>query len=527
VRGRAQLVLLRSIFSSRRSVAANRRLAEWNRKFGELQVKVQKPKSLKFRKGTSAINEVAANKMTDEQWLRAIAKHNREYTRFRQDGKYVHGADDWSKLLENQVKKNPERFAILMLQFPTDTHQNYFQAVLRGITDANLDVQIVLQACQRCHQLSNKPCSRWICQPISKLAKLPLPNDALEIVTWYATQDPDPSQESWRTKTPGGEYYHENDQNYFHEVLIEGINSVRGVAAEAVGELIFYDGNRIPYFLKTLQALVRDPSIAVRSCVAETLTAVLKHDRELATSLFQQLCDADEILLGTPHIERFLLYALQTHFEVLESILQRMITSELPEVAMAGARQACLASLDNEQARPFAQLCLSGTDTQRLGAAQVFSANLHQTHFRLFCEEALKQLFNDPNEKVRTETAKCFHNFEGEELSDHVNLIESFIQSSAFTTDHFYLFYALENTTAKLPDVTCLVCERFLDAVGQEVADTRTHSAVDANTVSQLLVRVYSQSKNETIRTRCLDLIDRMTRMEVYGLKEVLERYDR
>ena len=76
--------------------------------------------------------------------------------------------------------------------------------------------------------------------------------------------------------------------------------------------------------------MVRDPSIAVRSCVADVLTAVLKHDRELAIRLFEQLCDTEDALLKTHYVERFLFYALQTHFEKLRPIVERMIVSLEP-----------------------------------------------------------------------------------------------------------------------------------------------------------------------------------------------------
>jgi len=525
-RGYAQFVLLEGIAPSRRSTFVIRRLQEWRRKFGEIDVK--EPKSIEVISVPSPISENAADKMNDKQWLKAIARYHRnENMRYRRGDHYVGGAIELSRVLEAQVRKEPTRFAKLINHFPDSAHLAYFEAVLRGITDVGLDVQTVLQVCQRCHQLPNRPCGRYICEPISKLAKLPLPNDALDLVAWYATQDANPKEETWRTKVPGGKYYRENGHGLGHEILTQSINSVRGVAAEAIAELIFYDSNRVTHFLPTLKMMVDDPSIAVRSCVAATLIAVLRHDRDLAVNLFQKLCATEEILLATHHVERLLLYALQTHFDALLPILKQMINSDQQEVAMTGARQACLAALDNELVRPLAQLCLSGTDAQRLGVAQVFASNLKQARFRSFCEEALKQLFNDPNEKVRTETEKCFGGIANAELKEFVGLIEAFVHSKAFPANHFYLMHALENTVAKLPDITCLVCERFLDVVGLEAADTRTHSAVEAHTLSQLLLRIYSQSKNAAIQTRCLDLIDRMIQMEIYGLKEALETFDR
>ncbi len=43
--------------------------------------------------------------------------------------------------------------------------------------------------------------------------------------------------------------------------------------------------------------IVRDKSIAVRSCAAEALTAMLNYDRDLAVKLFVTLCDTEDILI--------------------------------------------------------------------------------------------------------------------------------------------------------------------------------------------------------------------------------------
>ncbi len=519
--GYAQLVLLEGIAVSRRSPKVRGRLSELYRKFGENAV--QPPEPMEVRSVPSPVPDNAADKMSDKQWLKAITKYKTDDVRdrYRRDGRLLGGVSQLSNLLERQTKKQPSRFAELIQNFPDDTHVSYFDAVLRGIADTGLDVDSVLRVCRHCHQLPNRPCGRWICDPISHLAESTLPNEALEVVAWYATEDPNPQEESWRTQTPSGDFY------YGGKVLDAGINTVRGRAAQAMGELIFYDGDRIALFLPTLKRMVVDPSIAVRACVANALIGVLRHDRDLAVDLFKQLCETEDVLLKTNYVDHFLYYALQTHFEALEPILHRMLSSEDAEVATTGARQACLASFVVDGARPLVEHCLSGNKPLRMGAAKVFAVNLDKARCRVLCESALLRLFNDSEEEVRSEAAMCFGDLEGEQLGDCIKSVEAFIDSPAFATNPDPLIRALEKTTAKLPDLTCLICERFLDVAGTDAADIRTGRAFDARTVSQLLVRVYSQSKDQAIQSRCLDVIDRMTQMHIYGLHEVFDQFER
>ena len=275
------------------------------------------------------------------------------------------GAHELSGVLERQTKEDPERFAHLSLRFPDGTHRYYFDAVLRGMAEAGVSMETLLRVCRRCHELPGRPCGRWICPAVEKAAEHALPEELLEILAWYATEDPDPERELWRTNAGSGQPYYGGD------ILTAGINSARGRAAEAIAALIFRDAERTPIFSQTLERMVKDPSIGVRACVSSALTAVLNYDRNLAVELFKRLCDTEDVLLGTRGVENFLFYAARTHFGQLEPILERMVDSKDATVAAVGARQACVASLDVEEARPLAEKCLSGTEAQREGAAEV------------------------------------------------------------------------------------------------------------------------------------------------------------
>jgi hypothetical protein len=528
-RGYPQLVLLDAIEPSRRTEAATRRLQEWIRKFTDLQLlkpsgRIEPPRSIQAGFVGSPVPQSAADNMTDEQWLSAMARYDNDKPEswLQRNGEFVGGAGELSRLLENQVKKEPARFAFLLLRFPDNTNSLYFDAVLRGIADVGLDVETVLQVCQRCHQLPQKPCGRWICWLVGKLAELPWLEEAFDIMTWYALEDPDPEQEWWRTETSRGQVY------YGGNILEAGINSTRGSAVEAIAKLIFANKNRASYFQQSLQQIVQDSSIAVRSCAAEALTSMLNYDRELAVSLFKQLCETEDVLLGTQAVEQFLYYALETDFEALATIVERMIISELPEVVNVGARQACLISLVREEARWLAELCMSGTEAHRMAAAEIFVANLRNAHLREFCENALIQLFNDSSEEVRSQAARCFLHFEGEELGDYISLVEAFVDSPAFSTDDNNLIHALEETTAKLSDaVTYRVCDRFLEGLRSDDSDVRQRAGIKADKVSKLLLKLYNQSKDQELQLRCLNLIDFMSQMEVYGLAEALTEYER
>ncbi|MEM8777967.1 MAG: hypothetical protein AAGF26_03660 [Cyanobacteria bacterium P01_G01_bin.49] len=519
-RGYGQCVLLSAIVPSRCSETITRKLEELERKFipmgwVEAPGKIEPPESLEVYTIGSPIPEEGSEKMTDEQWLKAIVTYNNDLSDFK-DGRVKGGAGGLSIVLEKQVKQKPLRFASLIKQFPNDTNVSYFNAVLRGIaeTEESVDIEIVRSICQHCHQLPQHPCGKSMSYLFEKLAKLPWTISDFEILIYYALNDPDPSTELWKTQTNSSNFDNRED------ILGVGINSNRGRAVYSIAKLIFADKSRASHFSTVLEQIVKDPSTAVRSCAAIVLTAMLNYDRDMAVRLFLELCKTDEEFLGTKTVGKFLYYALQTHCQELKPVLEQMITSELPKVVRTGARQACLLSLVNEEVSDLANHCLSGTENHRLSAAEIFVANLRSAHFREFCKRSLIQLFNDSDEKVRALTASCFRRFEGEELGNYINLVEAFIDSEAFKDKAYDLIHGLEKTTAKLSElVTLSVFERFIKNLGTYSDGTEI--------ASKLLIRMYSEAEDKDLKLLCLDIIDDMTLYEKYGIYEALQQFER
>lgn len=514
--GYEQFVLLDAIEPSRRSALVNRRLQEWRRKFRAIGLldaseEIEPPRAIEADFIDSPVPRQIVDRLTDAQWLKAIA-HYRSDERsswFERNGKWVGNARELASLLENQVKKQPSRFAALVQQFPNDTNPCYFDAVLRGVAEIGVDVETVIQLIHRCHQLPNRHHGQSLAWLIGKLADLAWTPEVFETLIWYALHDPSPEH-----VTGGG-------------LLTIGLNTVKGSAATAIAKLLFADKNRASYFQEVLEAMVKDPSIAVRACVAEALIALLNYDRDLAVNLFLELCTTEDSLLGTQTVEQFIYYAVQTHFEMLQPILERMITSHDPKVIEAGSRQACVASLNIEGAKPLAARCLSGTTAHRLGTAKVFVANFRSAHFRAFCETALSHLFHADDETLRDQAARCFLHLKRDELSNYVELANQFVQSPAFRRNSHDLIRALEETTASVPDLAYRVCDRYISNLKERnTGNERVYLAADS--VTPLLAKIYSQStRNSRLQSQCLDLIDQLAEMEVYGLEKTFEQFER
>lgn len=515
--GYAQYTMLESIAPTRLSGTALRRLQQWRRKFGSYEKILPVVSSGSVH---SPVPERAATKMSDNQWLQAIAHYPNEYLHQTRKGLFVGGSHELAGLLQVSTRQEPARFAALVFRFPSGTNLFYFNSVLEGLVDSNLELETVMAVCQYCHNLPNHPCGISICRLIGSYLKKELPSEFIEMLGWYATQDPDPERETWRAEQEGETVYHGG------RIIDAGLNSVRGYAADMMANLIFEDANRVPFFLPYLRLMVHNPRISVRAWVAEALTATLNYNRDLAVELFVELCEIDEELLKTETVERFLSYALYSHFKLLEPLIKRMLKSTIEQVVQSATRLVCVVALSREEARPFLGLSFKGSEIQRKGLAEIVARNLSLPSCSSLCENYLIQLFEDENDQVRAATATCFMYLKSDQLGDFTNLVESFVNSQAFEEGYKELVQALERTTAKLPDITCSVCEKLLSRADGAVKDTTSEIGFNVHVVSKIIVRIYDQTTNPQIKQRCLDLLDEMMQKGIY-VDQAIEAYER
>jgi hypothetical protein len=515
--GRATFVLLSAILPDFRSKVAKARFHELERKFGKPD---QPPRGVGIYQIGSPIVKEAATKMTNEQWLRAIAKYQREERPSRWDEPEKGGAAELAGTLREFVRNEPERFALLSLEFPSGTNPVYIDRTIDGLKGSAIHADLKLAVCRKAYTESCVECGTAIADLLGSIEE-PLPDDALQMIDWLATEHPDPNKELWDTEAWGGKPY------YGGNIHGHGINTTRGRSAEAVGDLISRDKRYLEFFHSTLDRLVSEPSLAVRSCAASTLLAVARHDTMLAIKLFQRLVSNDERLLGTPYVDRFIYYSLRDHFKELRPIIERMMRSVIPALSRAGSRLASLATFHDDSAADLVNEAMSGTAPQRHGVADVAAANIGHAECRAWCETRLVQFFNDTDAEVRKEAATCFRHLEKEPLEAYESLIIDFCESAAYQDDSSSILHMLEGSIHRLPGITCTVCEKFLDRFSSEAADISTSRAADSPTVAKLIFRTYHQHQQDSLARRCLDLIDQMCLEGLRDVKDQLEEYER
>lgn len=528
IRGMIQLELLRALDAARLSSSAKSKLQELEHKFP--RVENEKPASSDVSMVGPPIPPQAQAKMSDEQWLKAMRKYAGVQHRHDRPTISSGGEQQLANSLQDQSKNDPVRFIALAEQMADDLPSSYFDGILLGVANTstpnataksspNLDQMVSL--IRRVHRIPNKPCGRWIAFLIEKWPGQIWPEDVIDAVRWYAVNDPDPEKELWKAKSARGQVYYGGD------VHSAGMNSVRGSIAGAIAHLLFDNPARLERLRDGLDHLVHDKSIAVRSCTVEPLLAVLNSDTSLAISWFTECVSADAVLLGTRDVERFLYFAGHRDYQAVRPIFQTMLSSTNTEVVASASRQICLAALSLGQAKNDAESVRNGIAAMRKAAADVYAENVANETVGAVCRDLLIQFLTDEDEEVRVEAASAFRRISQIATAEQAKLLKAFLGGNPDQDALEEVVRALEDSPVQLPDLVCRLVEQCIDAFRDVASDISKAGSMAAMDLSKIVIRLYTQTEDAGIRSRCIDLIDKMELYSFIGLSDELQRLDR
>lgn len=531
-RGYAELLVLRSLDKSRISGRTALRIEELERKFPNRTDEIVEEDHASMASVVgSPIAAKAAEIMTDDHWISAMQKYDGSTDRF------LGGPIELSRSLAAFARKDRPRFAALVTRMPDDVDSVYFSAILDGLCSrytslskeekeadqkdiGSTPTELFLRVIDRLHALPVQPCGSAVAASIRTLSDRQLPGRVLEIVSYYAISDPDPKTDIWQQGTGGSKYY--GGDPYLH-----GINSVRGEAAEAISSLVYHDNARLEALQPALDALSQDPVVSVRTCAINAFLPLLNFARDTAVELFLKTCGHCQAICATSPFERFVHYAIYTHYQQVRELLQFALACDDTKSIENAARQIILAELGEVDVGADGTNIRSGNETMRKAAAGVYALNISHDVVGDKCAEHLQEFFSDEAESVRQEVANAFCRTPGNRLLQLEAFIARFIESKCFENKSERLLHALKESNVQLPQIICRAAERILEFLGEEGTHIAYHGAMVAHEISTLVVRQYEQTTNDAVKTRCLDLIDQMERSGYLGIGDELNRIDR
>lgn len=519
--GRVSFALLSAMDEARLSDAGRRRLGELRRLFNEEQPSA--PVSITGGFMGSPIPQASAERMNDDQWLRAMAKHNAD----REDWRTLKGgARELSQVLKEEVKKDPGRFCLLALRLGQETHPAYADAILMGLadTEAPVDDELVFQAVRHIASLNNPAHDRWLGWALRRHLKADVPPDLIAVVVDRAVRSTDPKDESLSRESED-----DPDEGERDRLLERGINTARGQGAEILGDLLVHDvdGSRTRLVLPVLDQLAADPSLAVRACVAHLIAACLRHARQEAIAAFRKLIDTDDRVLATRNVEMLAVYIGNGDAEEVKPVIRRMLSSAHVRVRRAGGRLAAYAGLELSADDLLSVARASDDASIRIGAAKVCAGRLPFTANATVAGAAVLQFVDDADQEVRKEAAGVAATLRSKALRPFERELTALIASPSFSDAVSQLLITLDRAPDRVDDLILKCAQRFVEVHGTDAGDIARGAAAEAREVGELLMRAYAQAADTRARATVLDMLDSLLMSGAYGVAEMVDAADR
>jgi hypothetical protein len=486
--------------------------------------------------------DTSLEKISHRAWLdivrnKEIPEENHNWRQVDENHAVTSSVWQFSRSLGNIAKRFPERFGQLSLHFPEDIHPQYVSAILDALRqkDAKTDipegergdwkpacVETVEKILEKFQAGDERDTATSFCRLIRERADDNWSDKTIKRLIYYAITHPD--------LEPGKLNVHCDktaDEASVDELFQNTINCVRGVAAEAIGHLLWNHTDLLEKLRPGIESLVRDPHPAVRMASIEALLPVLNIDRDLAVVWFCEACKDDLRVAASPRAVLFFNYTVSSYFDRISPFIQAMVRSPLEEVAQEGAKEVTARWLFHGLFKQELVECRKGTIPQRKGVAQIASHFLNDEKYSARCQELLLPLLDDPEKDVRAETTNVFRikTFPNESISKE--FLKIYIRSKAFADDPSRIAYSLKEFSGSLvplAEIIFVICEVFSTTLREKSREAGSRVPHTVSDVCSLLLRIYEQSQgssNAEIANLCLDIWDMLFENRVGIIREL------
>lgn len=537
-RGIEQLYLLQAVPRELLTERGELKLRELERKFPNVRAS-ESPTTMRMGIVGSPIPETLARKMSDRDWLGAMAE-------YRGDVRHRHdflkgGARELGGVLVSLTKDDPERFYRLALRMPDDVDDSYVQAILNGLAESTAPAELLFTIIRRFAPHQGRNIKRVIAHVLEKRVKDGLPDDMVRLLEGYVRGDSGEDERWWQRQD-------EDNQARHHDGLNSGpymsyLNSDRGASfralIQALDEQDSDEAKRRKWEL--LEFTSHDPSTALRAGAIEILLYILHEDRESAVSMFERLMDGHPALLRSHFTQEFLRYGLYRYYKRMRPFIVALMNEHHEALQQRGAELACIASIspaalnsDDERsdANELAEKALTGIAPWRRGAARVYATNI-TTEASSSCADGLMRLLDDEDEEVRRFVNGVFHRLPDEQFITLHHFIEAYAASRSLSGEihsftEFLWKHGLLDPVFSLSIVETVLQKDSASTTSASAKASSYRFSGSGEELVRLVLGVYTYPiADKILRKRAMDIFDQLMNVFTGQALMVLDEWDR
>jgi hypothetical protein len=505
------LSLLSAMGEDTLSTSAKRILAEAERRIG-----TERRERAGIIGGTigSPIPEDRIAYMSDEQWLKAIAKYTTEKSDLRT---LRGGVSQLSRALEDAAKQDPERFVELAQKLPDTAHHYYPSALLRalGSPDVIIKPESIFAVIRTFSKLQHPEIQRWIGWPLQRLDPGIVSDDIVHILLDKACEPLIQSDDEDSYRDDGSS--------------IDSINHPQGACIHVLADMAYKDssGRIAKLIAPSLLKLAADPSPSVKVGTARLISVCLRYDEKSACSAFDKLVETPNLnIFSAQEVVSLLSHVTSLRMEKVKELLPQIMAHNNNDSQRLAGQLSAYLGLAKGQTQLLTQAVESPNEKVRVGAGQIL-ANMYLTmDDKDAITEIILNLVNDDSQDVREFSHDLMANLRGEELCVHEHLLISLINSEAFSQCLPQLILTIQEAPDQVDDIAIACAAQFISRYKEEIGDISTSAAGDSQSIAQLLFKAYARADQKK-REEIIDLLDSMLRYNAYGVGEMIGLFEK
>jgi len=496
------------------SPALSRRFTELTRKFKDREPRT--PSGTISGSVRSPIAPERAAKMNDRAWMSAMA------TDWSKGRTFAHGyfrgdAGDLARVLDEEVKKDPERFLALYWHLPPKTPEVFLRAILNGVVDANRgidDVDALITRLER--DGPGRPDEAIFLRLIErKSGAEPGPVALAKLHAIAASGDGRKSGGRVRggqKRQPDPLYKIAMDEGSLLEW--SGRHSNRGKALTILRERAWTGQAEFDDASYLVDKLIEEQAPAhLLALIGAFAQAAIKHgEKARAADWLAAVAARAPLALANDLARRALLWLDRTDHTAAAPIFRTLLRGKHRGMSALAAALIMLRSIDEPRWDLERLDILDGNVQWRCAAAHVISGEVSKDHRDESLNALLASFFSDRSVIVRRVAADVFRRLDTRAMAIHSDLYRSYLSTRYFSGERTYFLYRLEDAPAELDALV-------LELIELVAAKSQTQKGSDAGyRLWEPLLRIYtSNSFDFAIRERCLDVIDLLVTRGVYG----------
>jgi hypothetical protein len=480
----------------------------------------------------SPIDQKAASRMSDRQWLNAMHKYDQGRGEMRSfhKGYVIGGGHELSQELTTQAKADPVRFVNLITTLPDGCLPAYLDGIVSGVMESKADDKLVLRLFRLVAPRLESLFKRGIIWGFQKHRGIIAEPDVLAFLINLA-QNGDAHENNDKTERRKEKEKKSLDDIYqgYSGLYGDAINGDRGAAYNTIADGLWENDCLLNDCIDLLKKQIQIESLnAVRMCMLHLVNSIGKYDPAQASAFVRQIAQKSLIPLSGQHGIHFLRWLLPNRFAEGWPIVNAMIESEDETISAAGILILGLSAFNNDEARShFEQIRRTSALARRI-SADLAANNIRRVESCELQRQWLLDAMFDDDTVIQEECCSA----KWEEIlapdSKHQDLAYRFIESHAImlSSDHFV--HAFED----IADAHSYLGLKLIDRLIQIAPDYNFqghnghHSAM--HYLGPILNRMYQNAEKDHLAAGVvLDRIDTLLQIGFYGIEDVLKSHER